>query len=90
MFVRTLGLRVVVVTATVVATRLCDVQLASHQLATTVFTVLSLALDSLAIATVIALTRAAPAANRANISSMVSTHWCISVTPAAIMSASER
>src|SRR5699024_1064039 len=50
MFVRTLGLRVVVVTATVVATRLGDVQLASHQLATTVFTVLSLALDSLAIA----------------------------------------
>ena len=50
MFVRTLGLRVVVITATVVATRLGDVQLAAHQLATTVFAMLSLALDSLAIA----------------------------------------
>jgi Na+-driven multidrug efflux pump len=40
----------VVVTGTVVATGLGDVQLAAHQLATTVFTVLSLALDSLAIA----------------------------------------
>ncbi|MGO2559563.1 MATE family efflux transporter [Brachybacterium sp.] len=50
MFVRTLGLRVVVIAATVVATRLGDVQLAAHQLATTVFTALSLALDSLAIA----------------------------------------
>ncbi|MGO1225770.1 MULTISPECIES: MATE family efflux transporter [unclassified Brachybacterium] len=50
MFVRTLGLRVVVITATVVATRLGDVQLAAHQLAMTVFAVLSLALDSLAIA----------------------------------------
>lgn len=50
MFVRTLGLRVVVVAATVVATRLGDVQLAAHQLATTVFVALSLALDSLAIA----------------------------------------
>lgn len=50
MFVRTLGLRVVVIAATVVATRLGDVQLAAHQLATTVFVALSLALDSLAIA----------------------------------------
>lgn len=50
MFVRTLGLRVVVVAATLVATRLGDVQLAAHQLAITVFTMLSLALDSLAIA----------------------------------------
>jgi len=50
MFVRTLGLRVVVIAATVVATRLGDVQLAAHQLAITVFTALSLALDSLAIA----------------------------------------
>lgn len=50
MFVRTLGLRVVVITATVVATRLGDVQLAAHQLTMTVFAVLSLALDSLAIA----------------------------------------
>jgi putative MATE family efflux protein len=50
MFVRTLGLKAVVVTGTVVATGLGDVQLAAHQLATTVFTVLSLALDSLAIA----------------------------------------
>lgn len=50
MFVRTLGLRVVVVTATVVATRLGDVELAAHQLAVTVFSMLSLALDSLAIA----------------------------------------
>ncbi|MGP9538165.1 MATE family efflux transporter [Brachybacterium sp. AOP43-C2-M15] len=50
MFVRTLGLRVVVITAALVATRLGEVQLAAHQLAMTVFTVLSLALDSLAIA----------------------------------------
>ena len=50
MFVRTLGLRVVVITATVVATRLGDVELAAHQLTMTVFSVLSLALDSLAIA----------------------------------------
>lgn len=50
MFVRTLGLRAVVVTATVVATQLGEVQLAAHQLATTVFTALALALDSLAIA----------------------------------------
>ena len=50
MFVRTLGLRVVVITATVVATRLGDVQLAAHQLSMTVFAMLSLALDSLAIA----------------------------------------
>jgi putative MATE family efflux protein len=50
MFVRTLGLRAVVITATVVATGLGEVQLAAHQLATTVFAVLSLALDSLAIA----------------------------------------
>ncbi|WP_422116327.1 MATE family efflux transporter [Brachybacterium sp. UNK5269] len=50
MFVRTLGLRAVVIAATVVATRLGDVQLAAHQLANTVFSVLSLALDSLAIA----------------------------------------
>ncbi|MDN6400819.1 MAG: MATE family efflux transporter, partial [Brachybacterium sp.] len=48
--VGTLGLRVVVIAGTVVATRLGDVQLAAHQLATTVFTALSLALDSLAIA----------------------------------------
>src|SRR5699024_6100792 len=50
MFVRTLGIRVVVVASTVVATWLGDVQLAAHQLATTVFTALALALDSLAIA----------------------------------------
>ena len=50
MFVRTLSLRVVVIASTVVATGLGDVQLAAHQLTTTVFTVLSLALDSLAIA----------------------------------------
>ena len=50
MFVRTLGLRVVVIAGTVVATRLGDVQLAAHQLAMTVFTALSLTLDSLAIA----------------------------------------
>lgn len=50
MFVRTLSLRVVLITATVVATRLGDVQLAAHQLTTTVFNVLALALDSLAIA----------------------------------------
>ena len=50
MFVRTLGLRAVVITGTVVATQLGEVQLAAHQLATTVFTLLSLALDSLAIA----------------------------------------
>lgn len=50
MFVRTLGLKAVVITGTVVATGLGDIQLAAHQLTTTVFTVLSLALDSLAIA----------------------------------------
>jgi putative MATE family efflux protein len=50
MFVRTLSLRVVIIASTVVATGLGDVQLAAHQLTTTVFTVLSLALDSLAIA----------------------------------------
>ena len=50
MFIRTLGLRVVVVASTVVATRLGDVELAAHQLAMTVFSMLSLALDSLAIA----------------------------------------
>lgn len=50
MFVRTLGLKAVIIIAAVVATRLGDVQLAAHQLTTTVFTVLSLALDSLAIA----------------------------------------
>src|SRR5699024_4833076 len=50
MFVRTLGIRVVVVASTVVATWLGDVQLAAHQLATTVFTAPALALDSLAIA----------------------------------------
>ncbi|WP_341854365.1 MATE family efflux transporter [Brachybacterium sp. GPGPB12] len=50
MFVRTLSLRVVVIASTVVATGLGDVRLAAHQLTTTVFTVLSLALDSLAIA----------------------------------------
>ena len=50
MFVRTVGLKAVVVIATVVATRLGDVQLAAHQLANTVFAMLALALDSLAIA----------------------------------------
>lgn len=50
MFIRTLGLRAVVITGTVVATRLGEVQLAAHQLATTVFATLSLALDALAIA----------------------------------------
>lgn len=50
MLVRTLSLRVVLLTGTLVATRLGDVQLAAHQIAMTVFTLLSLALDALAIA----------------------------------------
>lgn len=50
MLVRTLSLRVVTIVTVVVAARLGDVQLAAHQLATTVFMLLSLALDALAIA----------------------------------------
>jgi putative MATE family efflux protein len=50
MFVRTLSLRLVTIVTVLVAARLGDVQLAAHQLATTVFGMLSLALDSLAIA----------------------------------------
>src|SRR5699024_2280879 len=50
MFVRTVSLRVVLLAATLVATRLRAVPLAAHQIALTVFTLLSLALDSLAIA----------------------------------------
>lgn len=50
MLVRTISLRVVTIVTVVVAARLGEVQLAAHQLATTVFMLLSLALDSLAIA----------------------------------------
>ncbi|WP_442878116.1 MATE family efflux transporter [Brachybacterium sp. J144] len=50
MLVRTLSLRVVSIVTVLVAARLGDVQLAAHQLATTVFLLLSLALDALAIA----------------------------------------
>ncbi len=50
MFVRTVGLRVVMLTATWVATGLGEVQLAAHQLAMTVFGLFSLALDAMAIA----------------------------------------
>ena len=50
MLVRTLSLRVVTIVTVVVAARLGDVQLAAHQLASTVFMLLSLALDALAIA----------------------------------------
>jgi putative MATE family efflux protein len=50
MFVRTLSLRIVTLVTVLVAARLGEVQLAAHQLATTVFTLLSLALDALAIA----------------------------------------
>ncbi|MCS6711602.1 MATE family efflux transporter [Brachybacterium sp. EF45031] len=50
MFVRTLSLRAVLIVATLVATRFGPAQLAAHQLAFSVFTLLSLALDALAIA----------------------------------------
>lgn len=50
MFVRTLTLRIVMLASTTVATGLGEVQLAAHQLALTVFSLFSLALDALAIA----------------------------------------
>ncbi|MFC0674760.1 MATE family efflux transporter [Brachybacterium hainanense] len=50
MLVRTLSLRVVLLAGTLVATRLGDVQLAAHQIAGTIFSLLALALDALAIA----------------------------------------
>nr|WP_283774818.1 MATE family efflux transporter [Brachybacterium equifaecis] len=50
MLVRTLSLRIVSIATVLVAARLGEVQLAAHQLATTVFMALSLALDALAIA----------------------------------------
>ncbi|MGY5765719.1 MATE family efflux transporter [Brachybacterium sp. DNPG3] len=50
MFVRTLSLRTVGIATVVVAARLGDVELAAHQLANTIFMLLALALDALAIA----------------------------------------
>jgi putative MATE family efflux protein len=50
LFVRTVSLRIVLVAAAVVATRLGDVPLAAHQVAATLWSFLALALDALAIA----------------------------------------
>ncbi|MQA86443.1 MAG: MATE family efflux transporter [Streptosporangiales bacterium] len=50
LFVRTLTLRVVLIVATAVATRLGDAPLAAHQVAFTIWTFLALALDAVAIA----------------------------------------
>jgi putative MATE family efflux protein len=50
LLVRTLGLRIVLVIGTVVATRMGDAQIAAHQIASNMWTLLAFALDAIAIA----------------------------------------
>ncbi|UBU13422.1 MATE family efflux transporter [Nonomuraea gerenzanensis] len=50
LFIRTLSMRVVILVATVIATRMGEAELAAYALATQVWTLLALALDAIAIA----------------------------------------